>query len=101
MALKPPAAIPSRSRIVSEDDYYADITALRSSTPPPPLPPDAAAQMDQAFAGLAAIFANAPPRKPGRHPLSPGMALGGVLLGTDEVIEVLRSWGTVRCCRQW
>ena len=90
-ALKPVAASVVRSRVWSEEEYWKDITTLMSG-PLPPLSPEAQAGMDEAIAALLAIFTNAPPRKPGRHPLSPGML-------TYDLFR-LRN-GDLVSCRAW
>jgi hypothetical protein len=101
-ALKPSSAIPSRSRIWSEEEYYKDITAPPVRGPLPPLPPDVQAAVDEAFAGLAAIFANAPPSKPGRGLFSPGMIQHDLVRKRDGSIAFMPSVGTIlviKACR--
>ena len=71
-AFKPSRSLTTRSRIWSEEEYYADITAPTPASLRP-LPPDAEAAMRKAIAVLVGIFADAPPRKPGRSVLSPGI----------------------------
>jgi hypothetical protein len=85
---------PSISRIWSEAEYYADITA-RPPACDAPLASEAEAAMNKACAGLAAIFANAPPGKPGRSGLSPGMIEHQLVRKRDGELAFMPSVGWI------
>jgi hypothetical protein len=85
---------PSVTRIWNAAEYYPDITAPMPACDPP-LPPDVDAAMNQALAGLVALFANAPPCKPGRSRFSPGMIEHQLVRKRDGSIAFLPSVGAV------
>ena len=98
--LKPSRSLPTRSRIWSEEEYYADITAPMSALLPP-LPPDAEAAMSKAIAVLVAIFADTPPRKAGRSVFSPGIIQHDLIRLRNGDIAFRPSVGTVLVNKAW
>ena len=99
-AFKPSRSLTTRSRIWSEEEYYADITAPTPASLRP-LPPDAEAAMRKAIAVLVGIFADAPPRKPGRSVLSPGIIQHDLIRLRNGDIAFRPSAGTVLVNKAW